>query len=201
MLATRRQTQNMTKSKPTRGRSNASDRGGIRKRGAPPTRMDRDGDLAMGGGSDRGRGGNHGRGQARDTRKLVVDNHRTLNTIQKAIAGDANSQVNIRRGSPKGGPSQEISITGWKSSKAATNADGGISSLLGFLERKLNPSNTKTSSKHNGLITKVCATSALHERRRSIFAASYFTKCLSRFRKDLRSDCRLFSSLVNFSPG
>ncbi|EAW08225.1 mRNA export factor mexA [Aspergillus clavatus NRRL 1] len=130
------------KGKGSRTRSGASDRGGIRKRGA--TRIDRDGDLSMDGGAARGRGkrargdsgrtSTGGRGPTRD---------RALNAIQKAIASNTDSQANIRQG-PRGGGLEQVSVRGWKQSKAASNRDGGLESLLAFLEKKLSPPDSKT---------------------------------------------------------
>jgi nuclear RNA export factor len=174
-------THNMGKSKVTRGRATALDRGGIRKRGAPATRIDPDGDLDMNGSSQRGRGGKRARGdsgraalsQARDGRRMAVDRDRALNTIQKALSGNGNSQVNIRRGGAKGGPWEQVSVRGWRKSKAATNPDGGTGSLVSFLEKKIAPPDSKAADMRNNIM-KVCATPASSGHRRSIPAASYF---------------------------
>ncbi|KAL1987968.1 hypothetical protein VTN96DRAFT_1492 [Rasamsonia emersonii] len=151
---------NMGKAKVTRGRANAMDRGGIRKRGSPAVRVDRDGDLDMNGASDKGRGGKRARGdsgrgalaaaqsQARDQRRMAIDRERTLNTIQKALAGNETSQANIRRGGAKGGPWEQVSVRGWRKSKAASNLDGGAGSLVSFLEKKL----ATPDSKGNNII-------------------------------------------------
>jgi nuclear RNA export factor len=146
--------QSMAKSKVVPSRSTALGRGGIRKRGAP-TRTDRDGDLDMAAGSQRGRGAKRGRGpglaNARGSTKMELDRGR----IQKAIdSGGASSHVNIRAGVNKS-RLEEIIITGWKASKAASNPDGGIRGTVDWLEKKLP---TKPGRKN---IIKVCATSAL----------------------------------------
>jgi nuclear RNA export factor len=89
------------------------------------------------------------------------------NRIQKAISsGDASSQATIR-GATKA-RTEEFSITGWKESKAASNPDGGIRSLVDWLEKKL--FSTKPGRKN---IIKVCATSALSGHRCSIRTESY----------------------------
>lgn len=146
-----RNTSNMARTKVSQPRSSAS-RGGIRKRTAAG-RTDRDGDLDMAAGPDRGRGGKRGRGrggqpQARDGLRSNLNQDR----IRKAMEG---GEATVRQAGNK--PQfEEISITGWKSSKAASNADGGVRSTVDWLEKKLPPS--KHGRKH---ITKVCATSAL----------------------------------------
>lgn len=137
-------------------RSGGTDRGGIRKRG--PTRTDRDGDMDM----DRGgaRGGKRARGETgRSTagaRSLTRD--KTLDEIQKAISSGKDSQANIRQTKSSGGPNLEtFSVRGWKDSKAASNRDGGVESLLAFLERRMN---AHTKSGPRAKITKVCPTFA-----------------------------------------
>lgn len=135
-------------------RSGGADRGGIRKRG--PTRTDRDGDMDM----DRGgaRGGKRARGDTgragAGARSLGRD--KTLDEIQKAISSGKDSQANIRQTKSSGGPNLEsFSVRGWKDSKAASNRDGGVESLLAFLERRMN---AHTKSGPRAKITKVCPT-------------------------------------------
>lgn len=198
----------MGKAKVTRGRANAMDRGGIRKRGSPAVRVDRDGDLDMNGASDKGRGGKRARGdsgrgalaaaqsQARDQRRMAIDRERTLNTIQKALAGNETSQANIRRGGAKGGPWEQVSVRGWRKSKAASNLDGGAGSLVSFLEKKL----ATPDSKGNNII-KVCASPAFGGHRRSILAASSSSVCFSFQDGTPHSDDRLFPGLVAYTLG
>lgn len=146
------------KGKGSRARSGASDRGGIRKRGS--TRIDRDGDLSMDGDAARARGkrtrGDAGRATPAGGRPQARD--RTLNAIQKAIASNADSQANIRQGT-RGAGLEQVSVRGWKQSKAASNRDGGLESLLAFLEKKLTASDSKAGARAR--ITKVCATPEL----------------------------------------
>ncbi|KAK2799129.1 Vacuolar protein sorting-associated protein 53 [Onygenales sp. PD_10] len=153
-----------------RSRTGTPDRGGIRKRGAP-TRIDRDGDLDMdGSGAGRGRGGKSrgrgdsgrrtttsgGVGQGRDTRRSGADKDKTLDALQKAIFSNASSQANVRHGRVRmdGIPTDaardrkglvQVSVRGWKQSKAASNPDGGISSLIAFLEKKALPPDQSTA--------------------------------------------------------
>jgi nuclear RNA export factor len=108
-------------------------------------------------GPDRGRGGKRGRGrggqpQPRDGIRSNLNQDR----IKKAMeGGGASTQATFRQSGNKP-PLEEISITGWKSSKAATNADGGVRSTVDWLEKKL--TSNKPGRKN---IIKVCATSAL----------------------------------------
>ncbi|KAE8352076.1 mRNA export factor mex67 [Aspergillus coremiiformis] len=138
---------NMKGGKGPRGRSSGSTRGGIRKRGATK-RVDRDGDLAMDAGSAQGRGkkgrGDSSRSVATGPRAQTRD--RALDAIQKAITSNADSQANIRQGG-RGSSLEQVSIRGWKQSKAASNRDGGVESLIAFLEKKLNTSDSKAGSR------------------------------------------------------
>ncbi|KAF7587531.1 nuclear mRNA export, poly(A)+RNA binding protein, partial [Aspergillus hancockii] len=134
--------------KAPRGRSSgASDRGGIRKRGATK-RVDRDGDLAMDAGSAQGRGkrvrGDSSRSGTTGPRTQTRD--RALNAIQKAIASNTDSQANIRQGG-RGSNLEQVTVRGWKQSKAASNRDGGLESLITFLEKKLNTNDPKAGSR------------------------------------------------------
>ncbi|ODM24041.1 hypothetical protein SI65_01631 [Aspergillus cristatus] len=125
-------------------RSGGTDRGGIRKRGGP-TRVDRDGDMDM----DAAGGGARGRGKrARgDSGRPSGPRAPAVDAIQKAISGNTTtSQVNIRQGG-KGSNLEQVSIRGWKQSKAASNRDGGHESLVTFLEKKINAPDSKASSR------------------------------------------------------
>lgn len=156
---------NMGRAKVSRGRSRGPDRGAIRKRGG--NRVDRDGDFDMDRNVDRGRGGKRARGhsgrgnltitstQGRDQRKMSIDRDRTRNTIQKALS-DSTSQANFGRPAVNSGILQ-ASIRGWRQSKAASNSDGGIQSLVTFLEKKITPPDSKASANPRTKITKVCA--------------------------------------------
>ncbi|KAE8147627.1 mRNA export factor mex67 [Aspergillus avenaceus] len=132
--------------KAPRNRPGTSDRGGIRKKAAAK-RVDRDGDLAMDAGSAQGRGkkarGNTGRPVATTSR--APTRGRALDAIQKAITSNSDTQANIRQS--RGGGLEQVSVQGWKQSKAASNRDGGLESLITFLEKKLNSSDTKASSR------------------------------------------------------
>ncbi len=58
----------------------------------------------------------------------------------------------------RGGLSQ-ISVRGWTLSKAVQNPDGGIGSLIAFLEKKATPSDPNAAPNQRVKISKVCATS------------------------------------------
>lgn len=112
--------------------------GGIRKQRGP-TRTDRDGDMDMdqpgAKGAKRGRG-DTGRssGPSRPPARA-----RNLDLLETAVSGGKDSQANIRQGKSSGPSNLEsFSVTGWKNSKAASSRDGGVESLVAFLERRMN---------------------------------------------------------------
>ena len=99
-------------------------------------------------GRGRGRGGTRGR---------PGKNGVAPDALQKAIIRGMNSGEAVVRGprSPRGNkkhitPLDQISVRGWKESKAASNPGGPVKSLLGFLERKASAPETQVK------ITKVC---------------------------------------------
>ncbi|KAL4734236.1 hypothetical protein BDV11DRAFT_198531 [Aspergillus similis] len=129
----------------TSTRANTGDRGGIRKRGAPPTKVDRDGDLAMGAGAGAVRGQKTRSGSGRPTPSATRANaalDRSISQIQKALSS-SNAQANIRQGG-RVSPTEQVAVLGWKESKAASNRDGGVESLVAFLEKKLTSPDSKT---------------------------------------------------------
>ncbi|KAL5338983.1 hypothetical protein BJX70DRAFT_365198 [Aspergillus crustosus] len=135
----------------TRSRGGASDRsGGIRKRG-PPAKVDRDGDLAMGAstGAVRARGGRGssrgGLGRPTPTGPRTQSLDRSIDQIQKALASST-AQANIRQGG-RGAGLEQVTVRGWKDSLAASNRDGGVESLIAFLEKKLTPPESKATSR------------------------------------------------------
>lgn len=132
-------------SAPPRGpRSGSSGgRGGIQKRRTGPVRVDKDGDLDMDGGSrgksgkgrlespvpTRPQGAGRGRGAA-----AKGGNMSTQKAQQAILRGLGARQAKVLDSRITGGTT--LQIDGLKSSKAASNSDGGLESLLGFLERK-----------------------------------------------------------------
>lgn len=157
-----------------------SNRSGIQKRNGGPIRVDKDGDLDMDatGVISKGRNGENngnrdalrirgtsGPGSSRDP-KAPRSTRTGLNAtaVQKAILRGMGSAQDLPRGRastrlmrPMGreGLSQII-VRGFKNSKAASNPDGGIKDLLGFLERKA--SAPDASAREMVRITKVCLT-------------------------------------------
>ena len=63
----------------------------------------------------------------------------------------------------------QISIRGWKSSKAASNPGGALESLVAFLEKKATPDPRSPAADQRLKISKVCSTPRFHGFRR-IFA-------------------------------
>ncbi|RAH79415.1 hypothetical protein BO86DRAFT_154375 [Aspergillus japonicus CBS 114.51] len=144
-----------------RGRPSASDRGGIRKRGAAK-KVDREGDLVMDGNTSqarakRGRGDSVRSGASSGTRSQTST--RAIDAIQKAISSNSESQqANIRQGG-RASNLEQVRVNNWKGSKAKSNPDGGQESLIAFLEKKLSPPDARASARAR--ITKVCATPEL----------------------------------------
>ena len=164
-------------------------RGGIQKRNPTPARVDKDGDLVMDQAGANGRASGRGRdsatrGSARTRRNGTSDplgarTSRPTRTgidpsaIQKAVLrgmgssdtaprGPRSSLRNVRgKGSTR--PTDEtwnqITVKGFKQSKAAANPGGGISELIAFLERKA----THPDALEIVRIKKVCLT--LHSAR------------------------------------
>lgn len=107
-------------------------RGGAKRRNL---RTDRDGDLVMDG-SKRDRvgktaGPGRGRGYSINTAAFQRE-------VLKHVASDSNQGGSIRATMPRPisqGHLVELKVTGWTNSKASTQEDRGVSSLIGFLER------------------------------------------------------------------
>ncbi|KAK2765342.1 nuclear mRNA export, poly(A)+RNA binding protein [Arachnomyces sp. PD_36] len=117
--------------------------------------------------ADSGRGtpaSNHS--QPRDSRRHNGDKDKTLDAIQKAIYSSASTQANVRQ--PRGRVQElardtnsrdrsgleQLSVRGWKQSKAASNADGGIESLVAFLEKKGTPADPNAAANLRVRVTK-----------------------------------------------
>lgn len=93
-----------------------------------------------------------------------------MDVIQKALSDNtASSQATVRQGRKGGGGSslEQVCVRGWKQSKAASNRDGGLESLITFLEKKLNAPDSKSSSRAR--ITKVCVHNTLKQRKHQHF--------------------------------
>jgi nuclear RNA export factor len=133
--------------------------GGIQKRrgGGGPIRVDKDGDMDMDvGGAIRSQSGKgridstpYSKGAGRGRGGPARGNN--LNKAQAIVRSIGAHQVNIVE-SPA---TATLKIDGLSSSKAASNSDGGLESLLGFLERKAAGLDAK--SNRSIRIKKVCS--------------------------------------------
>ncbi|KAH8676751.1 putative mRNA export factor MEX67 [Tricladium varicosporioides] len=130
-------------------------RGGIQKRrAAGPVRVDKDGDLVMdpaAAGEKRrsGRGGLDGRVTVRGAGRDRGGSSRggisgTLKTQQAIIKGMNAKQANVLEARVSH-PGTQLRIDGLAASKAASNPDGGLESLLAFLERKASGHDTASN--------------------------------------------------------
>ena len=134
-------------------------RGGINKRHGGPPRADREGDVPMGSAEHNGRrsgGRGSGRGPRANSRGLHQGLTRvprpakpaldpvTVTKLAHALGlegsrprGRGRGGLGKNGGRPRGGDAlHHFAVTGFKQSKAATNEDGGVASLIQFLERK-----------------------------------------------------------------
>lgn len=125
----------------TTSASRSAPRGGIAKRGRAAPRVDRDGDLDMGAASSARSGGglnktanaSSRRGNSRSTGPK--SNSRLQQNLDRHL-GDT-SQIPRAPTAPRAAVSTiTLIVGGLKSSKAATNADGGVKSLVEFVEKK-----------------------------------------------------------------
>jgi nuclear RNA export factor len=125
------------------------------------TKADRDGDLAMDG-PVKGRGGRVGKssGPAKNARKDLTAGKGKGGILsaanQRAILKHAGTGDVAMKGS-KSVPSRgltELKVSNWNKSKASTNPDGGVSSLITWLEKKA--SNRLSSRVRTVKIKKVC---------------------------------------------
>jgi len=134
-------------------------RGGIAKRRGT-ARADKDGDLVMDSSSRGDRGGRGGISKAKPKAPAARDSttrsgrapRSTVNTTrlaQELHKNVASGEGTIR--APRG--LEELRITGWTNSKAATSSDGGVTSLITWLERK---ATLKSNNKRPVKVKKVC---------------------------------------------
>jgi nuclear RNA export factor len=141
-------------------------RGGIQKRRAGgPIRVDKDGDLDMDA-SGRGKSGKGrlespipsrpqrpqppGRGRASAPRGNSLGMQKAQQAILRGLGAKQANVLDSRNNT--GGTT--LQVDGLKSSKAASNTDGGLESLLGFLERKA--AGLDSGSNRTVRIKKVC---------------------------------------------
>ena len=127
-------------------------RGGIAKR-RTAVRADRDGDLVMEA-SARGRGGiTKSRGMTHSARdhtarpgRTPTSTARLQSEVQRHVSSNDKS-IKAPRGL------EEVRVTGWKGSKASSNPDGGVTSLVAFLEKR---ATLKNPTKRPVKVKKVC---------------------------------------------
>ncbi|KAK2611267.1 hypothetical protein N8I77_004623 [Diaporthe amygdali] len=138
-----------TSTRQTRSSTNAprTSRGGIARRGRPSgPRGDRDGDVDMdvsagskpsrsGGGINKSSSSSSRRGTTRSSGPPKT-NTRLQQNLAKHLGGDTSHIPNAPSAAKLAANSTTLIVLGLKSSKATSNPDGGIKSLLQFLERK-----------------------------------------------------------------
>ena len=155
-----------TATRPARGSASASrGRGGIakRSRGGAAPRVDRDGDLVMDP-TAAANGNKSGSGFSKPSKPPsgparrntprtgpVASTAKLQQNLLRQIGGDTSRLPNGPRATRSQANTTTIKIFGLKASKAATNPDGGVKSLLEFLERK-----ASGLSNHTVTIKKVC---------------------------------------------
>lgn len=128
-----------------------SSRGGIAKRrGARP---DKDGDVAMDSSSRGGRGGiSKSKGTSGSTRDGATKPARKpINTarLQREVQNHVSSGPSVR--TPR--EPEDLLVTGWSNSTAATSADSGVNSLIAWLEKR---ATLKSPTKRPVKVKKVC---------------------------------------------
>lgn len=125
-------------------------------------RADRDGDVKMDAGV-KGGAGIKKSGAVKNAGKQAGQGMRA-GRLAAHLAGSAAQREALKDAATRGAPTQprgpgerkmmEVKITGWKKSKASDNEDGGVSSLLRWLEKK---ASTKLGSRARSVkVKKVC---------------------------------------------
>jgi len=107
-------------------------------------RADRDGDVSMGvsikGQGRVGKGAAPPSGPRKDGASKTGRGGILSATAQRAILRQAGasdvSMKNARPAAARGGGLVELKVTGWQKSKVSDSADGGVSSLLRWMEKK-----------------------------------------------------------------
>jgi nuclear RNA export factor len=140
-------------------------------------RSDRDGDLAMGTAvRGRGRIGKSttpasssrdltSRISRGDGKSSLLSGTARSAILRQAASGDV-SMKESRSTAPRGGL-VELKITGWEKSKASSDADGGVSSLIKWLEKKA--SHRLGSRTRDVKVKKVCCRQRLADSRHAIY--------------------------------
>lgn len=127
-------------------------RGGVRKNRSSATRIDRDGDLMMD--SETGNRMIDGNESKRGSGRSQIDH--IVSTRSMGLKGGSNrgpksglrrAQQSILRGirAQQSSSLASLEVTGLSLSKASAHDDGGLESLLGFLERKASGLDSKSN--------------------------------------------------------
>ncbi|KAF2459987.1 hypothetical protein BDY21DRAFT_337075 [Lineolata rhizophorae] len=134
---------------PARRATNQSSQRGTAKRRTGAVRTDRDGDLVMDG-APRGITKSRARGGAgRDNGKAGAKHHPSASLKKEILRHIGPTNSTSRAPGPETNKSSKhFKITGWKKSKAATNADGGVAALIAFLEKRATISSQKYANAH-----------------------------------------------------
>lgn len=126
----------------------ASTRGGSIQKRRAATRVDRDGDISMGAASAGASAGARGSGRAGPSKRGSMATRSSTRTAQNLVLygqgdlallasrGGRGGRVSINPSKARFAHTAILKVHGLNESKAATNSDGGLRSLLTFLERK-----------------------------------------------------------------
>lgn len=145
------------------GASRPSARGGIAKRGrGPAPRVDRDGDLVMdptAAGNKSGAGINKNtsstrRGTSRPSGPKA--NTRLQQNLARQLGGDTSQVPKAPSAARLAANNTTLKVLGVRSSKAASNPDGGEKRLLEFLERKASTLKGPGGTRRHVTVKKVC---------------------------------------------
>ena len=154
-----------------------STRGGISKRRAGPTKLDTDGDLDMDPArrakkpSNTDLSNSKSRPNTRSSTTNARGASRTAQTVLKHLTGGdpttlatriskSGTDGRINGNRVRGSGLTYLRVHGLKKSKAASNPDGGLHGLLGFLERKASAMTGAGNSKRQIIIKKVSPNAA-----------------------------------------
>lgn len=171
-------------------KARASNRAGITKRKG---RVDGDGDMSMDGATRRVKtntASNETSSSGRPATRAAASQRargasKAAQTVLKHLtngkAGDLASRVsNVATSKSKGGALTYLRVHGLKQSKAASNPDGGLKDLLGFLERKAT-SLIEGRRTRQVIIRKVCTTIDKIPGRRNDTRQTYYRNTIPYF--------------------
>lgn len=151
---------NTRQTRSSTGASRPPARGGIAKRGrGPAPRVDRDGDLVMDAAAANKSGAGINKNNSSTRRGTTRPSGPRANTrlqqnLARQLGGDTSLVPKAPSAARLAANNTTLKVLGVKSSKAATNPDGGEKRLLEFLERKA--STFKGPSRRQVTVKKVC---------------------------------------------